>query len=419
MIVQCGVTTSPDSILALTSELPWPLDRGGHLRTFHLLRALAARFHVRLVAGILGPADARDAFSRAGITLLTAEVGSRTRAGEAWRVARAAVRSEPYVLYRRHDRRAMWRALREALTTERPSLLYLDHLDSLLFAPVAPSLPKVLDLHNVYSTLTGRVAIEAAGIRRLYLERESRLLARVEERAMHVSDAVFAVSEEDQQYFRQRGPAPVYLIPNGVDCRAYAEIPTLPRTGSPLVLFIGSLGWNPNAAAARYLIQDVFPEIRSHIADARLRIIGRDAPPDLLALSSPGVDVLTDVADVRPHLAQADVIAVALEAGGGSRLKILEAFAAGVPVVSTAVGCEGLAVTSDRHLIIAPRERMADAVIRLLNDPARARLLAQEARRLVAREYDWSAIGSRASEAVAAVLKADSSGAPHQIDQTV
>jgi glycosyltransferase involved in cell wall biosynthesis len=191
------------------------------------------------------------------------------------------------------------------------------------------------------------------------------------------------------------------------------------RTGSPLVLFIGSLGWSPNAAAARYLVHDVFPQLRSKVADARLRIIGRDAPPDVSALSCHGVDVLTDVPDVRPHLAEAHVIAVPLESGGGSRLKILEAFAAGVPVVSTPVGCEGLAVMSDQHLIIVPRERIADAVVSLLRDPSRARRLAQQARQLVEREYDWAAVGSRASDAVASVLKADPNESRHRAKQLV
>jgi len=118
------------------------------------------------------------------------------------------------------------------------------------------------------------------------------------------------------------------------------------------------------------------------------------------------VEVLGDVDDIQPHLREASVVAVPLESGGGSRLKILEAFAAGIPVASTAIGSEGLEVSSGEHVLIAPRDDLANAVVRLLQDRSLGSALALRARELVRRRYDWSSIGRMSSELVGEVIGA-------------
>jgi glycosyltransferase involved in cell wall biosynthesis len=241
-----------------------------------------------------------------------------------------------------------------------------------------------------------RTADEADGLRRAYLKRESTLLERVERRAAAVADLALVVSDEDAEYYRRLG-ARIRVVPNGVDCDAYSAIPAGQRVGLPLILYVGSLSWGPNASAARYLVRELLPRVRQTMPDVRARVIGRNPPDDLLALGArSGVEVLADVDRIQPHLREAHVVAVPLDAGGGSRLKILEAFAAGVPVVSTPVGCEGL---------VAPRERLADAVVRVLRDRPLADRMAIRARDLARRRYDWRAIGADAAQAVAGVVR--------------
>jgi glycosyltransferase involved in cell wall biosynthesis len=398
------------SILAVTSEVPWPLDRGGHLRTFHLLRALAAANRVRVIAPASAPdAEAAQALRGAGIELLAVRVARRRHATEALRVAHATVAAEPYVLYRRHRWQAVRAALRSAVAQDPPDVCYLDHLDSFVYAGACGSIPLVIDLHNVYSELAARSALEQRHpLLRWFLTREAAALARMERRTVAAARVAMAVSERDQRYYTGLGARAVYLAPNGVDCRAYAPLPEARRTGPPLVLFVGAMSWGPNVSAARFLATEVLPRVRSAVPGARLRIVGRDAGPDVHALArAEGVEVTGTVADVRPHLAEAHVMAVPLDTGGGTRLKILEAFAAGLPVVSTPVGAEGLDVIHGRDIWLAPRARFAEGVVHLLTNGTRAATLAARARQLVTDRYDWSAIGRIACAAVAAAAAAD------------
>ncbi|HKB12967.1 MAG TPA: glycosyltransferase family 4 protein, partial [Vicinamibacterales bacterium] len=214
---------------------------------------------------------------------------------------------------------------------------------------------------------------------------------------------ILAVSDDDAQYFSKLGARRVVLVPNGVDCPAY-DRPRSEGVRPPTILYVGALGWPPNASAARYLATDVLRAVRRTIGDARVVIVGRNPTPELLALAREDrhVEVAADVPDVAPYFRDADVLAVPLETGGGTRLKILEAFAADLPVVSTAIGCEGIAAEDGRHLVVAERPDFAAAVTSLLLDPARGRRLALRAKALARERYDWSVVGAAACEAVAA-----------------
>lgn len=387
------------SILCVTSELPWPLDTGGHLRTFHLLHALVGDFSVRLVTAV--PWNRQDglgieAVNRAGISVRPASVRRRTIAGEARRGLAALLHGEPYVLYRRHDRPEVRAALRSEVAREPPAILYLDHLDSFQFAGEAPHIPMVLDLHNVYSLLVRREAAEPARswIARRYLAREARLLDRLETLAVRRAAAVFSVSAQEQAHFSALRGGHVRLIPNGVDCDQYASLPTGRSSAPPNVLLIGTLSWPPNAAAAKFLAKEVLPLVRRRVPDATLTIVGRNPGPAVKALSqTAGVRVVGNVPDIVPYLRDARALAVPLEAGGGTRLKILEAFAAGLPVVSTPIGCEGLAGVHGQELLIASRTEFATAVSSVLADAVLGEALATRARVLAREQYDWRVIG--------------------------
>lgn len=338
-----------------------------------------------------------------GIDVIPAMVGERHPVGELARAGGALVRGEPYVSYRRHDRPAMRRAVAAAVARQKPDVLYLDHLDSMLFAEAAPGSRVAVDLHNVYSVMVDRMASEhRSRLAGAYLHREARLLAAIEQRAAGRADVVMAVSALEATYFGGLGARNIALVPNGVDCPFYAGLPVGRETpASPIVLFVGGLSWPPNAAAVVYLAEHVLPALRRSHPAARVRVVGRIAASLRERLvASQGVEVTGDVDDVRPHLAEASVVAVALEAGGGTRLKILEAFAAGIPVVSTPVGCEGIAGAHGRELIVAERPAFAAEIARLLDQPAVGRALAGAARRLAEQTYDWGVVGRQAADAV-------------------
>ena len=150
-----------------------------------------------------------------------------------------------------------------------------------------------------------------------------------------------------------------------------------------LILYVGDMSWGPNISAAVFLAHEVLPELRGRLPRVRLRIVGRNPAPEVRSLARlPGIEVTGGVPSIKPHLLDAQVLAVPLDSGGGTRLKILEAFAAGLPVVSTSVGCEGLLVNHETHLLVAKRDHFAEGLFRLLNESSLARWLAARARDL-------------------------------------
>jgi glycosyltransferase involved in cell wall biosynthesis len=387
-------------VLAVTSEPPWPLNSGGHLRSYHLLKALAAETDLRVVCPTQSDqaGDVRPLLDR-GLCVHPVPVGRRTKLGEAGRVLGAMLRREPYVMYRRHAWPAVRRVWNDEVRTFRPDVQYLDHLDS--FRYHTSGIPAVLDLHNVYSLLAARTAMEQTSpLKKAFLIREAKRLMRVEGRAAKCCSSLCAVSSSEAATFRDAGARAVHVVPNGVDCAAFADLPTGRPAGPPTVLFLGTMSWGPNAAAARFLI-DILPQIRARVPDAKVQVVGRDPPAELQPLHGrPGVEVTGGVPDVKPYFAGATLLAVPLDAGGGTRLKILEAFAAGLPVVSTAVGAEGIDARPGVHFVRAERPQFAGAVADLLGSPDAGARMAAAGRELARGVYDWGRIGRKMVEVV-------------------
>jgi glycosyltransferase involved in cell wall biosynthesis len=209
-------------------------------------------------------------------------------------------------------------------------------------------------------------------------------------------DRCLVVSEiEAQRLCAVAAGTAVSLIPNGVDTAALR--PLSEAAAGQRLIFVGHLRYPPNIDAVRFLAHHILPALRARIPEARLTVVGDGAPGVLGEFRGrDDIDLVGRVPSPLPYYQDAHVAVVPLRAGGGTRLKILEAMALGRPVVSTPLGCEGLAVEHGKHLLIASdAEDFAAAVARLLTDRALATRLILVARALVERDYDWTAIAER------------------------
>ncbi len=212
------------------------------------------------------------------------------------------------------------------------------------------------------------------------------------------ADLVLACSEVDAGEIRRLAPtARVAVIENGVDVSRYATVAPLVGDAARVVTFTGLLGYWPNADACELFVNAAWPRIATRVPDAAFRMVGRVPPAAVVDLARhAGVELHADVDDILPYFAASRVMVAPIRAGSGTRLKILEAFAAGRPVVSTSIGCEGLAAADGEHLLIADDpDAFADAVVRLLEDGDLCRRLAASALTLVRERYDVAAIGRR------------------------
>ena len=361
-------------VLVLTGETPLPATSGLRQRTLHLARALAAAFDVEILALGDVPSANGEPFTLHGVPhhrpRLLALAASLRQPYQAAKVRSRAVR--------RHTASRRWTSVQ----TELPFL-----------APEAEpaGAPLVLDAQNVESDVLASLArAERRPVHRARWRWEASKTARFERAVVQAAAAVSATSDDDAAALERLGARRIVVVPNGVDTAAVAH--THPATSSELV-YVGHYGYRPNALAALELVDDVLPRLRTACPAATVTIVGRDPDRELRSRASQSVRVTGAVPDVLPHLRKARALVMPLRSGGGTRLKVLEAFAAGVPVVSTRLGVQGLGLEDGEHVLLAETpDELAAAAIRVLSDDALAGRLSAAGRRLVEQRYDWNVV---------------------------
>jgi len=265
---------------------------------------------------------------------------------------------------------------------------------------------RVLDSHNVeYDNFHRMSKLSWSPIRKAYYAREYKR-SRVEEIAIfNRQDAIFATSGRDADIIKDDAPStPVYVIPNGVDTRFFQSRNSDPEPWS--MVFTGAMGYVPNFDGIMYFLDNIFPHIKRVIPDAKIYIVGNNPPENLLRRHSSSVIVTGFVDDVRPWIERASVYVVPLNMGGGTRLKVVEALSMKKPIVTTSIGCEGIDVENDHHLLIRDDpEAFAEAVVRLMNDKALSRRITEAGNEMVIRTYDWGVIGSSIDKALEQIIQ--------------
>ncbi len=402
-------------VLWLTPELPFaPGGTGGSTRQFQLIRALLGRGHdVDIVAPVHPSQETGAALLRdTGATLYGARrPPSRLRETLAALARRPALAIDglrmPVVAWQVE---VFWTALRplaRAALDRAPDVVVVEHdWAARWVAQVPAGIPCVLGLENLsWRYYESRAAAAQGRLGKRALQLEARRFAAFDRRWLDRYAALMTMSPGDAATVRDVLALQSTVVPNGVDTSA---IIATPLPDEPVALFTGTFAYPPNAEALEWLLSDIWPRVLAGRADARLLVVGRDVPPRLKALAGPSVTIAGWVPEMQPWFDRARAVLVPMRSGGGTRLKVLDGLASGRPLISTAMGAEGVAISAGEHALLADTpETFADAVLRTLGDDELARRLGAAGRALAEQSYDWRAIGARCADLLEA-LGADS-----------
>ena len=383
-------------ILWLKTELLHPVDKGGKIRTYNMLKELKRDHHVTYLTLDDGSASAEDRRNASEYCHELVCIPHRRREkftpGFYVELFLNLVAQHPYAI-KKYESAAMRREISERDRNHSFDLLVCDFLAPAVNVPRSLSTPAVLFQHNVEAMIWKRhYEVHTNPVKKSYLYGQWQKMRRFERDMCRRFDSVIAVSADDrEQMKREYGAEAVFDVPTGVDVEFFRPNPDA-KTSAHSMVFTGSMDWLPNDDAIRYFMREIMPLIKQKVADATLTVVGRNPTPALVELgkSDPSLIITGRVEDVRPYMDNAAAYIVPLRIGGGTRLKIFEAMAMEKAVVSTTIGAEGLPLTDGVELLLADEPAaFADAVVKVLTDSATAAELGQRAASIVRKNYGW------------------------------
>jgi glycosyltransferase involved in cell wall biosynthesis len=394
--------TGRPQLLFLCQTLPYPPDGGVWIRTYHVLRLLARAFDITALCFERTESRHRGGEIAAGLDVLRrfAKVDvfpvpqKHSRLRYAWDHLRSAALGRVYTEFV-YESRAFRTRLAELLDSTAFDLVHADSLvDLVRYLPVCDRIPLVGVHHNVESDLLRRrAAIEPSGSRRAYLAYQARLMERVERTWCRRVALNVAVSAPDRAALKQIAPdARVIVVPNGVDVDEFRPA----AADGAGVAYVGGMNRFPNRDALEFFCGQILPHLRMPQTHIPVRWIGAaSAEQQRSYREEHGIELTGYVDDVKPFMHDAACHIVPLRVGGGTRLKILNAWAMGKPVVSTSIGCEGLAAVDGENILVRddPKE-FADAVLAVLRDDDLHRRLGDGGRETAERIYSWDRVGA-------------------------
>ncbi len=398
------------NVLWLAHAIPYPPQAGFLLRSYNLLRALGRRQNVDLVAFVqqawvktLYPSleEGLDESRRAlgefcrSVTFLPID-RLRHPGGKALTAASALLTGSAYTTTWLVSNAAR-NSIGKLLAAHRFDLVHFDTIGLVPYRALVPRVPATLTHHNIESHMMLRRAENArSALARRYFRHEGLKLLEVERQSATRFDAHITCSGLDGERLKEMAPeANVVVIPNGVDCQFFSSKENRVRANS--VIFVGTMNWYPNVQAMLHFLRNIWPGLKVRVPAATMDIIGSNPPSNIrrLAESLPDVTIHGYLPDVRPLLDSAAVFACPIMDGGGTKLKLLDAFAMEKCVVAHPIACEGIEVTSGRDVILASSaEDFIREIAALLTDEPRRAAVGRAARQLVERRYSFETIGA-------------------------
>jgi glycosyltransferase involved in cell wall biosynthesis len=380
------------NVLLLTQVLPYPPNSGPRIKTYNVIKYLAQHHRVTLVSFVRGDQSESVCHLERHCQAVHTVPMKRGALRDAWYMGLSFITGQPFMMMR-DDRKGMRRLIDRLTAEQHFDVVHADQLNMAKYAKRVPNAFRILDAHNALWLLYKRLwETMSPGLHKWLLGRDWRLLKAYEGRLVREFDAVLAVIENDKAALQEAAgeSVDITVIPIAVDTDEVTPVARQP--GADHILHIGTMYWPPNIDAVKWFVREVYPHIRQQRSDVQFDVVGSRPPAELLALNDAGlgIHVTGYVEDPTPYQRQAAVMIVPLLAGGGMRVKILNALAEGIPIVSTTLGCEGIEVMPGRDILVGDTpEAFAAQVLRVLGDLDLGRQLAVNGRRLVQEMYDY------------------------------
>lgn len=394
-------------VLFLTQIVPFPPNAGPRIKTWHVLRYLADKGHSITLVTFVREEEKRHLPALENICAEVVAVPiRRSRIQDGISLFKSQFNGLPFLVERDH-KRGMVNAVRKAIQGCVFDIIHVDQLTMAQFIlELKPMLSRntrtIFDAHNATWLLLDRMHNNAKGIMSFFLKQETEKIKSYEASLVNNFDYTLTVTDVDRTALQSILSNPVaaekiQVIPIAVDTEELA--PVKRNNSSYEILTLGTLHYPPNADGIRWFIKEVFPQVKENIPSANLTIIGKNPPADFFNLANlfpDAIRITGYVDDLVPYLEKAAIMVVPVLAGGGMRVRILEAFSRGMPTITTTIGLEGIDAQPEIHVLVEDDpSAFAQAVIRLLRDPALREHLSTYGRRLVTQQYDWKAILGR------------------------
>ena len=391
-------------ILHLLPYLPTPANFGGALRVYHILKHLVANHDVT-VAGFCEHGDLEK--FKTAFPELKGKMHLMHRWWEKYhRLHQLRSFFTPHSYWYNWPKSKKFEQMVRRLVQEQSFDVIISEFPTMGHFDIPGSAIRILDAHNVeFDNFRRMSMIKGDPLRKIFYTREYNKSYQEEVEAFNRHDAIFVTSQRDGELIKQEAPTPDrYVIPNGVEMSYF-----LPNKVTPdpyTMVFTGSMDYLPNNEGIMYFLEEIFPIIKNQVPQAKVYIVGKNPPQVLRDYASDSVIITGFVDDVRPYVDRAQLFVVPLNMGSGTRLKVLEAFSMQKPVVSTSIGCEGLEVDDDIHLLVRDEPAaFAEAVIQLFEDQEHQQRLVTNGYQLVEEKYDWSVVGQAIESALTDVMR--------------
>jgi sugar transferase (PEP-CTERM/EpsH1 system associated) len=379
-------------ILIVTPSLPYPPSWGFGIRVYQIIRNLSVRHRVSVLA-YASPHDGERvaALRETGATVHTVVRDEPSATAKRFMQLRSIVSPESFQRQRLSSM-AMQQTIDRLLAAEAYDIIQVES-SQMCGVEFKSRAPLVVDEHNIeYELLYRTYCTERSRLRKLYNWVEYRKSRRDEHRTWNKVAGCVLTSDREMAILRRYAPhIPAVVVPNGVDVE-YFQPDTVAEDPNSIV-FVGVMHYRPNSDAAVYFIREILPHIRRERPDTTFTVVGGGAPDELRSLAGQHVILTDTVPDTRPYVSRAAAFVVPLRMGSGTRLKVLEGLSMRRALVSTSLGCEGIAAVDGQHLLVADDPlAFARHVLRVLSDRELASRLGQDGRKLVEQEYSWPSI---------------------------